>query len=116
MQSNDVPDYEKAGNLRFGRAFIYGVGILPGATAPSTNPQPDGRKNDGYVTDLAWGYRMRARLDYDGLIGWRAAPLAEPGVEPRRGRRRDGRPVHRGPPDARRRVSVSPGPRSTRWT
>ncbi len=69
VQSNDVPDYEKAGNLRFGRAFIYGAGILPGATTPSTNPQPDGRKNDGYVTDLAWGYRMRARLDYDGLMG-----------------------------------------------
>jgi hypothetical protein len=69
LQSNDVPDYEKAGNLRFGRAFIYGNGILPGATTPSTNPQPDGRKNDGYVTDLSWGYRMRARLDYDGLSG-----------------------------------------------
>ena len=69
LQSNDVPDYEKAGNLRFGRGFIYGVGILPGATVPSTNPQPDGRKNDGYVTDFAWGYRMRARLDYDGLSG-----------------------------------------------
>ena len=69
IQSNDVPDYEKAGNLRFGRAFIYGVGILPGATTPSANPQPDGRRNDGYVTDLSWGYRMRARLDYDGLAG-----------------------------------------------
>jgi hypothetical protein len=69
MQSNDVPDYEKAGNLRFGRAFIYGNGILPGATTPSTNPQPDGRRNDGYITDFAWGYRMRARLDYDGLAG-----------------------------------------------
>ena len=65
MQTNDVPDYKQAGNLRFGRAFIYGNGILPGATTPSTNPQPDGRKNDGYVTDSAWGYRARARLDYD---------------------------------------------------
>jgi hypothetical protein len=69
LQSNDVPDYEKAGNLRYGRAFIYGNGILPGATTPSTNPQPDGRKNDGYVTDFAWGYRVRARLNYDGLAG-----------------------------------------------
>ena len=65
VQTNDVPDYEKAGNLRYGRAFIYGNGILPGATTASTNPQPDGRKNDGYVTDMAWGYRVRARLDYD---------------------------------------------------
>ena len=69
LQSNNVPDYEEAGNLRFGRGFIYGVGVLPGATVPSTNPQPDGRKNDGYVTDFAWGYRVRARLDYDGLAG-----------------------------------------------
>jgi Protein of unknown function (DUF1302) len=69
LQSNDVPDYEQAGNLRYGRGFIYGVGVLPGATVPSTNPQPDGRKNDGYVTDFAWGYRVRARLDYDGLSG-----------------------------------------------
>jgi len=59
----------RAGNLRFGRAFIYGPGILPNATTPSTNLQPDGRKNDGYVTDFSWGYRMRARLDYDGLAG-----------------------------------------------
>jgi hypothetical protein len=69
LQSNDVPDYEKAGKLRYGRAFIYGQGILPGATTPSTNPQPDGRRNDGYVTDFSWGYRVRARLDYDGYMG-----------------------------------------------
>jgi len=62
MQSNDVPDFEKAGNLRYGRAFIYGVG------GQATNPQPDGRKVDGYITDLSWGYRMRARLDYDGAF------------------------------------------------
>jgi len=73
LQTNDVPDYEKAGNLRFGRAFIYGPGILPNATTPSTNLQPDGRKNDGYVTDFSWGYRMRARLDYDGLAAARCA-------------------------------------------
>jgi len=62
MQSNDVPDFEKAGNLRYGRAFIYGVG------GAATNPQPDGQKIDGYITDLSWGYRVRARLDYDGAF------------------------------------------------
>jgi hypothetical protein len=62
MQSNDVPDFEKAGNLRYGRAFIYGVG------GAANNPQPDGRKNDGYVTDFSWGYRVRARMDYDGAF------------------------------------------------
>jgi hypothetical protein len=62
MQSNDVPDFKKAGNLRHGRAFIYGTG------GSAANPQPDGRKNDGYVTDFSWGYRVRARLDYDGAF------------------------------------------------
>ena len=67
LQSNDVPDYEKEGSLRYGRAFIYGAGPHPNYAA--TNPQPDGRENDGYITDFAWGYRLRARLDYDGLLG-----------------------------------------------
>ena len=40
LQSNDVPDYEKAGNLRYGRAFIYGVGILPGAPSPARIRSP----------------------------------------------------------------------------
>jgi hypothetical protein len=62
LQSNDLPDFEKAGNLRYGRAFIYGIG------GAATNTQPDGRKIDGYITDLSWGYRMRARLDYDGAF------------------------------------------------
>ena len=62
MQSNNVPDFRKAGNIRYGRAFIYGVG------GAANNPQPDGRKNDGYVTDFSWGYRIRARLDYDGMF------------------------------------------------
>lgn len=67
MQSNDVPDFKKADNLRYGRGFIYGT--APHPTYPATNPQPDGRKNDGFVTDFAWGYRVRARLNYDGLAG-----------------------------------------------
>jgi len=28
------------------------------------NPQPEGCKNDGYVTDQAWGYRLRVTADY----------------------------------------------------
>jgi hypothetical protein len=67
LQSNDVPDFKNPDNVRYGRAFIYGAGPHP--TYPANNPQPDGRRNDGYVTDFAWGYRVRARLNYDGLAG-----------------------------------------------
>lgn len=80
FQWNDVPDYEKD-NIRYGRAFIYGPGGNPAlaaqtgipslaqqnCTAPVAslvNPQPDGCRNDGYVTDFSWGYRLRASLDY----------------------------------------------------
>jgi len=31
------------------------------------NPQPNGCKNDGYVTDMAWGYRLRVSADYNNV-------------------------------------------------
>jgi hypothetical protein len=85
FQWNNVPDYRQD-NIRYGRAFIYGNAGSPAlaaqtgiaslaqqsCTAPVAalvNPQPDGCKNDGYVTSYAWGYRLRARLDYDGKLG-----------------------------------------------
>ena len=95
-QWNDVPDYTKLGSLRYGRGFMYGTGSNPifaqqPATAitagnycsttfagapvpiPSTgtsayNPSPLGCKNDGYVTDMAWGYRLRASMDYNNVL------------------------------------------------
>src|SRR5262249_61244545 len=33
------------------------------------NPQADGCRNDGFVTSFSWGYRVKASLDYPGLIG-----------------------------------------------
>ena len=87
FQWNNVPDY-KSNNLRYGRAFIYGAAGSPAlaaqygqaslaqqnCTVPTgygalLNPQPDGCKNDGYVTDFAWGYRLRAQLDYLAMGG-----------------------------------------------
>ena len=32
------------------------------------NPQPDGCRNDGYVTDVAWGYRLRVSADYNNVM------------------------------------------------
>lgn len=71
MQWNDLPNDGR----RFGRAFIFGAGSHPtygGSTCTAdggTNPQRDGCKNDGYVTDFAWGYRVRAGLSYGNAFG-----------------------------------------------
>ena len=32
------------------------------------NPQPNGCRNDGYVTDVAWGYRLRVSADYNNVM------------------------------------------------
>jgi len=32
------------------------------------NPQPNGCRNDGYVTDVAWGYRLRLSADYNNVM------------------------------------------------
>jgi hypothetical protein len=32
------------------------------------NPQPDGCTNDGFVTDVAWGYRLRLSADYNNVM------------------------------------------------
>ncbi|MBK6452358.1 MAG: DUF1302 domain-containing protein [Proteobacteria bacterium] len=32
------------------------------------NPQPNGCRNDGYVTDVAWGYRLRVSMDYNNVM------------------------------------------------
>jgi hypothetical protein len=89
-QSNNVPDYTKGG-VRYGRAFLYGNGSSPALLAqnaltggntcsptlvgapvpiasPVFNPSPLGCKNKGYVTDFAWGYRLRASLDYNNVF------------------------------------------------
>jgi hypothetical protein len=32
------------------------------------NAQPNGCRNDGYVTDVAWGYRLRLSADYNNVM------------------------------------------------
>jgi hypothetical protein len=91
-QSNDVPDYT-LGTVRYGRGFMFGFGsneqlALNPATAltggntcsptlvnapipipnPVYNPQPHGCRNDGYVTDFSWGYRVRLSMDYNSVF------------------------------------------------
>jgi hypothetical protein len=90
FQWNDVPDYTE-GAERYGRGFIFGVGSNPdlaaqipltqgntcsptvvGAPFPVAsavfNPQPNGCLNDGYVTDFAWGYRIRWQMEFNNVM------------------------------------------------
>jgi Protein of unknown function (DUF1302) len=42
---------------------------LPVSVANSLyNPHPIGCKNDGYITDFAWGYRLRVSMDYNSVF------------------------------------------------
>ena len=93
-QWNNVPDFHD--NVRYGRGFMFGVGSSPlidqqlagrgvtsadgtcslAATAfgvvtilnPTYNPAPNGCRNDGYITDSAWGYRLRVSADYNNVL------------------------------------------------
>ncbi len=77
FQWNNVPQSE--GDRRYGRGFIYGLGSdpsIPAGGSTCSNPvaglvnsSPQGCKNDGYVTDFAWGYRLRGQLDYNNVFG-----------------------------------------------
>ncbi len=95
MQWNNVPDYKK-GNVRYGRGFMWGYGsseTWPAALAGGNtcnpvyagtalgslyNPSPRGCKNDGYITDNAWGYRIRVSADY--LNVWDSGVAVTPSV------------------------------------
>jgi hypothetical protein len=83
FQWNNVP--QGADGIRYGRGFIYGAGsnsslgnTCSGSGGAISNPSPSGCKNQGYVTDFAWGYRLRAQLDYASVLdsGIRVSPYA----------------------------------------
>lgn len=77
FQWNNIPQSDD--DRRYGRGFIYGLGSSPsipagGNTCTSpvaslVNTSPAGCKNKGYVTDFAWGYRLRGQLDYNNFLG-----------------------------------------------
>lgn len=89
FQWNNVPDYKKAGSIRYGRNSVYGFADgpwlaqqipIPGLSTCNPaligsalnglyNSSPKGCKNDGFVTDFAWGYRLRANADYYNVFG-----------------------------------------------
>lgn len=61
----------------YGRAFIFG---LPSYAATcgntATGTQPQGCQTEGFFTRNAWGYRLRASLDYMDVFnsGWKVTP------------------------------------------
>jgi hypothetical protein len=89
-QWNNVPDYKKGG-VRYGRNSVYGLAsgpdlaaqippsagntcspslaAVPSMVNPIYNSSPMGCKNDGFVTDFAWGYRLRVSGDYYNVFG-----------------------------------------------
>ncbi|MBW7472174.1 DUF1302 domain-containing protein [Marinobacter sp. M216] len=73
FQYGDVPDTYTG--VRHGRGFTFGFGqhedFFDGADPCSVgaNTSPAGCKNEGYVTDFSWGYRVRGSLDYQNPFG-----------------------------------------------
>ena len=55
---------------RYGRHFVFGTAphLLYGGTALG-NTHPEGSKNDGFVTENSWGYRLRVRGEYPSVFG-----------------------------------------------
>jgi hypothetical protein len=63
-------------NKRYGRNFLWSAGqhaSYGGLGKASGGP---GYKNDGYMTDYSWGYRMMGQLTYPGMFGtgWEFRP------------------------------------------
>lgn len=79
FQWSNIPDYHQPGTLRYGRAFVFGLGsspTYPGGTTcingplppPVANPSAQGCRNDGYDTPFAWGTRLRGQLNYNNIF------------------------------------------------
>ncbi|MEN0105268.1 MAG: DUF1302 domain-containing protein [Pseudomonas sp.] len=64
----------KAGELRFGRPSVYGAGEYYGANGQDLcrtllSSRPSDCNDKGFYTRNSWGYRLRASLNYEGVIG-----------------------------------------------
>jgi hypothetical protein len=60
-----------AGQLPFTGGDTCSPAVFPlpdGRQVTVFNPQPNGCRNDGYVTDDAWGYRIRLTADYNNVF------------------------------------------------
>lgn len=67
--ADDIPDPRSG--LRFGRAPGFGYSnhaTMPACGTPNNGTNPWCGNLDGYTTDFAWGYKLRAALNYTNLI------------------------------------------------
>jgi len=74
-QVYDLPDPSVA---RFGRSDIFGQGPVNGVC-----PAPQGPlqcTNDGYVSSTAWGYRLKAALQFENVFGTKLAVTPSVGI------------------------------------
>jgi hypothetical protein len=62
-----VPDLPKVSVMRFGRAEVFGQGPVNGVCPPPAAPVSC--TSDGYVSQEAFGYRLRTGLKYPKVIG-----------------------------------------------
>lgn len=62
-----VPDLPDSSVMRFGRAEVFGQGPVDGVCPPPAAPVSC--TSDGYVSQEAFGYRLRAGLKYPKVIG-----------------------------------------------
>jgi hypothetical protein len=62
-----VPDLPNVSVMRFGRAEVFGQGPVDGVCPPPAAPVSC--SSDGYVSQEAFGYRLRAGLKYPKAIG-----------------------------------------------
>ncbi len=67
--TGDIPN--PASGLRYGRAPGYGYSdhaTMPACGTPNNGSNPWCGNLDGYTSDFAWGYKIRAALNYTNLI------------------------------------------------
>jgi len=62
-----VPDLPQVSVMRFGRAEVFGQGPVNGVCPPPAAPVSC--SSDGYVSQEAFGYRLRAGLKYPKVMG-----------------------------------------------
>ena len=70
-QTNDL-EIDNLNGFQYNRSFIFGPGphaAYGGDTCGTANTDVKGcRSTDGYVTENAWGYRLKLQLQYNNVL------------------------------------------------
>lgn len=60
-----IPGLPSPDVMRFGRPDVYGIGPVPGVPC---SPGSKGCTDNGFVTDISYGYRLRASMKYKEVL------------------------------------------------